>query len=95
MSTRDQLQKAIDANDIEDIASALDDTGVDYTVDRSVPMYPALVIPGWGKVYWDDQVTGNHGYVVESLEDGWQDAIEPDELLGDLLDVVEMAQKVA
>jgi len=90
-----ELSDAIATHDVDAIASVLDDTPVDYTVDRSVPAYPQLEVPGWGKVYWDDQVKGNHGWVVGALDDGWQDAIEPNELLDSLLDVIGMAQKVA
>jgi len=97
MNDKAKLEDAIDHQDVEDIAAVLDDTPVDYTVDHSVPVCPQLEVPGYGTIFFDGSAGSPCGWAVRAAgadKRHWQ-PIEPDELLADLLDVIDMAEKVA
>jgi len=87
-----ELADAIATNDVEDIASALDDTPVDYSVDRSVPAHPTLKICGYATLSYSDH---SETWLVHPIAGGCGESVNSSTLLADLLDVIEMAQKAA
>jgi hypothetical protein len=94
MSTKDDIKDAIDSHDAEDLCSALwDDT--DCYVDHDTPSAPVCVIPGYAAVWYDDGSTSkNPGWATESLKSGRSCAISPEDLLTDLLDFVDMVDRL-
>lgn len=87
------LNDAVAANDVEDIAAVLDRAGVAYTIDDSVPAYPRLEIQDFGGIWYDDgHQSANPGWVWESLERDESDAIGSLALRDDLLEVVDNLQ---
>lgn len=71
------------ADAIDAIVAELDALGFDYTVGDEGMM---VRIPGYGRVYWDDQPGVEPGLVAEGL-DGSGDPVELDEVLEELRSV--------
>jgi len=90
----DALDVDKDYTDAEDVAFQLEEFGVDCTVDDSTPAYPICEIPGYGGIWCDDGAQSkNPGWVWESLERDESDAIDSEDLLDDLIELIDMANK--
>lgn len=94
----DRIKQAIADHDIEDLANALQDAGVECEIDDD-PAEPGVLVHGYGLVWWANQPGAPSGWVVRenpgvALEEA-DHAIEPDELADELRDVVDHVQRIS